>query len=97
MNQNYNQAPNNQPAPKAKGLDAIVNIVIKMLPILILVFAGIGATSLLYYFIVGVVNSFGYYGSFGSFISGIANGLSSVAKYCFYAAVTAGIYKLIKK
>ncbi len=94
-----NQNPQNQPAPKKEGnaLESIVNIVIKILPILIIVFVGIGATSLLYNFILGIVNSIGYYGSLGSFISGIANGIAALARYCFYAVVTAGIYKIIKK
>ncbi len=99
MNQNSYQNPeqNNQPKPKASALDSIVNLVVTILPILILVFVGLGATSLLYYFIGALVNSFGLYGSFGSFITYLATGFSSLAKYCFYAAVTAGIYKIAKK
>lgn len=99
MNQNSYQTPeqNNQPAPKTNALDAIVNLVIKILPILVIVFVGLGATSLLYYFIGALVSSFGLYGSFGSFITYLATGLSSLAKYCFYAAITAGIYKIAKK
>ena len=50
-----------------------------------------------YYFIGALVNSFGLYGSFGSFITYTASGFSAFAKYCFYAIVTAGIYKIAKK
>ena len=95
MNQNNTPEQNN--APKANALDAIVNLVIKILPIIVIVFVGLGATSLLYYFIGALVNSFGLYGSFGSFITYIATGFASFAKYFFYAIVTAGIYKIAKK
>lgn len=103
MNQNPYQAPNNQYAPqpqpekKSAGLDALINVVIKILPILVIVFVGIGATSLLYNFIMGVVYSFDYYGGIETFFNGIATGIASLARYCFYAVVTAGIYKLAKK
>ena len=97
MNQNPYQENQTKPAAKNNFSDALVNIVIKTLPILILVFVGLGATSMLYYFIGGLANAFGYYGSLGSFITYTATGISSLAKYCFYAVVTAGIYKLIKK
>lgn len=95
MNQNNTPEQNN--APKANALDAIVNLVIKILPIVVIVFVGLGATSLLYYFIGALVNSFGLYGSFGSFITYTASGFSAFAKYFFYAIVTAGIYKIAKK
>lgn len=94
---NQNNIPEQNNAPKANALDAIVNLVIKILPIVVIVFVGLGATSLLYYFIGALVNSFGLYGSFGSFITYIATGFSSFAKYFFYAIVTAGIYKIAKK
>lgn len=79
------------------GLGAIVNLIVKILPILALVFVGIAATSMLYYFIGALVNSFGLYGSFGGFITYLASGFSAAAKYVFYAAIVAGIYKIANK
>lgn len=97
MNQNPYQENQNKPVANVNFADTIVNIVVKILPILIIVFVGIGATSMLYYFVGGLANAFGLYGSFGSLITYTATGISTLAKYCFYAVVTAGIYKLIKK
>ena len=79
------------------GLGAIVNLIVKILPILALVFVGIAATSMLYYFIGALANLFGLYGSFGSFITYLAGGFSATAKYVFYAAIVAGIYKIANK
>ena len=93
---NYQQ-PNYQKPPKQGNfLEGIVNLVVKMLPILTFVFLCLGATSFLYYFIFGIVDAIDYE-SFRSFIIDIRSGISSVASYCFYAAITAALSKLLKK
>ena len=95
----YQQPQYQQPAPKKKGngLDGLVDLVIKLLPILAIVFFAFGATSLLFNFIDGVIGSLDYYGGFGEIIYGIANGVAAVAKYFFYGVVCVGIYKIVKK
>lgn len=90
------QQPVYQPKPQGAGLGGFVDFIAKLLPVLIIVFLGMGALSMLYYFIVGLVNSFDY-GGFGSFVNGIANSLSSAARYVFYAALMAIGAKRIKK
>ena len=98
-----NQYPNyqqyNVPQPPKKpgeGLDGFVNFILKLLPILTIVFLGMGATAFLYQLVCGLINA-GDYDSFGLFIDGIANAFSSTARYFFYAVVCAGIYKIAKK
>lgn len=95
----YQQPQYQQQAPKKQGngLDGLINFVIKLLPILTIVFFAFGATSLIYNFINGVVNSLDYYGGFGEIVYGIANGFAAVAKYFFYGVVCVGIYKIVKK
>ena len=96
---NYQQPYQPQPAPKKQGngLNGLVDLIIKLLPILTIVFLGIGATAFLYYFIMGIVDSVGWGASGMNIIYGIRNGIASVAQYAFYAAVTAVLSKLLKK
>ena len=98
---NYQQPNYQQPyaAPKKQGnfLNSIVDLVVKCLPILTFVFLCIGAVAFVYYFIMGIANSIGLFSSFGNFFSGIANGISSLARYAFYAVITAVLTKILKK
>lgn len=88
--------PQPQPKPQGEGLQGLVDFMAKLLPVLIIVFLGIGALSVLYYFIMGIANAASY-GGFGAFVGGIANGISSAARYIFYAAIMAVGAKRIKK
>lgn len=107
MNPNQYQAPNNYqpygaPQPAARksgsGLDGLVGFIIKLLPILAIVFLGMGATSFLYYFIWGIVEAVDVYsGAFGLFVTFIAEAFGALAKYIIYAAICAGIYKISRK
>ncbi len=100
---NYQQ-PNGQPyqpytAPKKEGnfLNSVVDLMIKLLPILTFIFLCVGAAAFLYYFIMGIVDSIGFGASFRNFFVGIKNGIASVAQYGLYAAITAVLSKLLKK
>ena len=79
------------------GLKKFVDKLANVLPILVIVFLGVGALSLTYYFFGGIIDSFRTYGSFDNVLGGIASGFSSLFRYVFYAAVTLGISKLINK
>ena len=85
-----------EPKKEGAGLGGFVDFIAKLLPILTIVFLGLGALSMLYYFVMGVVNAFGY-GGFTSFVNGIANSISALAKYIFYAALMAIGAKRIRK
>ena len=95
---NYQQ-PYAAPAPKKQGnfLNSIVDLMVKLLPILTFVFLCVGAAAFLYYFIMGIVDSIGWGASFRNFFVGIKNGIASVAQYGLYAAITAVLSKLLKK
>ena len=90
------QQPVYQPKPQGAGLEGFVNFIVKLLPVLIIVFLGMGALSMLYYFVAGIINA-AQYGNFGAFVSGISNSLSAAARYIFYAALMAIGAKRIKK
>lgn len=79
------------------GLVKFVDKLANILPILVIVFLGVGVLSLTYYFFDGVIDSFRTYGSFDNVLYGVTSGLSSLFRYVFYAAVTLGISKLINK
>ena len=85
-----------EPKKEGAGLGGFVDFIAKLLPVLTIVFLGLGALSMLYYFITGVVNAFGY-GGFASFVNGIANSISALARYVFYAALMAIGAKRIRK
>ncbi len=86
-----------QPRPQGAGIAGLVDLLIKLAPIAILVFLCLGAAGFLYDFIVGIVNTVGYYGSAMNLVAGFANGLATAAKYCFYSLVVAFAAKLLKK
>lgn len=96
-NQMYNQVPQN-PAPKKKegGLNGMIDAVAKFLPIITIVFIGIGLLGLCYYWLMGLINAIDYE-SFKTFLSGFVSGISCFARYAFYGVVTLGINKLIRK
>ena len=96
MNQQYN--PQQQYAPKAPkkpfSFDMITDYIVKFIPIISTVLCGVAVIAFLYNFIrafVSLIQDFG----FGVFMSFIANAFTSLIMYIFYAAVAAGIYKLI--
>lgn len=104
----YNYAPR---APRVSGqfTGKVVDLMVKMLGIMTIVFLGLGAVGFLYEFIMGIVNAVGetveFYGyavgntgsGFGGFVGGVANAIATAAKYAFYAIVTAVGAKLLKK
>ena len=99
--QQYQQPQYQQPmyqAPKAPGagLDGIMDMIVKMFSILVLVFLGLGAVSILYNFIVGIMEMASY-GNAMSILYGLADGIAGAAKYIFYAVVTVIGAKLLKK
>ncbi|MBQ5837581.1 MAG: hypothetical protein IIW39_02800 [Clostridia bacterium] len=98
---NYQQPNYQQPyaAPKKQGagLNGLVDFIVKLLPILTLIFLCVGAAAFLYYFVMGIADSIGFGASFRNFFVGIKNGIASVAQYSFYAAITAVLSKLLKK
>lgn len=98
---NYQQPNYQQPyaAPKKPGnfLNSIVDLIIKVLPLLTFIFLCIGAAAFLYYFVAGIASSIGMFSSFGYFFDGIASGISALARYAFYAVITAVLTKILKK
>ncbi len=98
--QPYQPQPQYQePKKEGSGLNGFVDFIVKLLPILIIVFLGMGVISMFYYFIVGIINAVesSYGNAMSYFFSGVANSLSSLARYVFYAALLAIGAKRIKK
>ena len=83
-----------QPRPQGAGLDGFINFLVKLAPIAILIFLGLGGVGFLYELINGAVN---VKYSIGNIIYGFADGLAVAAKYCFYSIVVAFAAKLLKK
>ncbi len=105
MNGQYQQQPQQpqyqQPvyqAPKAPGagLDSIMDLIVKLFSVIVVVFLGLGALSILYNFITAII-SIGSYGSPMNLLYGLADGIAGAAKYIFYAVVTVIGAKLLKK
>ena len=85
---------NNQPAKS--GFD-ITSVVAKLIPVLLYIALAFAVVGFLYYFIVGIVNAAGRFGTFSSFVSGFAAALGCVAKYGCLAGILAGLQKLLNK
>lgn len=92
---NY-QMNNQAPANKKDGLNGFVDTIAKFFPIIAIVFLGIGVLGLCYNMLMGLINSIGY-SAFRFFADGFVTGISCVAKYAFYAVITLGLNKIIRK
>lgn len=87
---------NPETANKKNGLNGFIDTVAKFLPIIAIVFLGIGALGLCYNWLMGLINAISI-GGFRMLISGFAGGISCLAKYTFCAVVTIGLDKIIRK
>ncbi|MBQ7090389.1 MAG: hypothetical protein IJN82_04650 [Clostridia bacterium] len=96
------QQPQYQPpvyqAPKAPGagLESVMDLIVKLASIIVIVFLGLGALSILFNLINGVV-TMADYGNPMQLLYGLVDGLAGAAKYIFYAVVTVIGTKLLKK
>lgn len=85
-----------QPAPATAKFN-VVDIIVKILPVLTIVFIVLAAVSLLYNFILGIVA----WAQTGRFIQFIVSGIEPAVQRCgfnvFAAAILAALGKIIKK
>lgn len=79
-----------------KTPSGITNIIVKLLPILSLVFVIFAVLAFVYYFISGIIAA-AKVDNFSWFIDGIVTGIQRLGFNVFAAAVLAGIAKLIGK
>ena len=98
MDQQTQQQPVQQPVQPAPAEKLnVVDIIVKILPILVIVFLGLAALALIYNFIFGIIA----WAQTGRFIQFIVSGIEPAVQRCgfnvFAAAVLAGINKRIKK
>lgn len=84
---------NQQPA---KSSFDIVGTIVKILPILSIVFAVLAVLGFLFNFVTGIIDAIAY-SNFWAFVDGVASGVMRVGFNVFAAAVLAGIAKLIAK
>ncbi len=84
---------NQQPA---KSSFDIVGTIVKILPILSIVFAALAVLGFLFNFVTGIIDAIAY-SNFWAFVDGLASGIMRVGFNVFAAAVLAGIAKLIAK
>lgn len=82
---------NQQPQKTSFG---ITDIIVKLLPILSIVFLALGVLAFGYYFISGIVAA-AQAGNFGWFLDGVVSGIQRLGFNLFAAAVLAGISKRI--
>lgn len=82
---------NQQPAKSSLG---ITNLIVKLLPILSVVFLVLGALAFGYYFISGIISA-AKADNFGWFLDGVVSGIQRLGFNLFAAAVLAGISKRI--
>lgn len=89
-----------QPAKPSKSFGETLNDaadkIAGLLNILAIVFVALAATAFTYHLIVSIVNAADYE-SFLVFTNGFASAIGTLAKYVFFAAVTAALSKLLKK
>lgn len=97
--QNQQQTPQQQPVQQAPATSKfnVVDILVKILPILTVVFLVIAAVALLYNFILGIVA----WAQTGRFIQFLISGIQPAVARCgfnvFAAAILAALCKIIKK
>lgn len=95
MDQQNQQQPV-QPTPAGPKF-SLVDIIVKILPTLVLLFAILAAVAFLYYFILGIVA----WAQTGRFLQFLINGMEPAVQRCafnvFAAAVLAALNKIIKK
>ena len=95
MDQQNQQQPV-QPTPAGPKF-SLVDIIVKILPTLVLLFAILAAVAFLYYFILGIVA----WAQTGRFLQFLISGMEPAVQRCgfnvFAAAVLAALNKVIKK
>ena len=90
--QNQQQTPQ-QPVKPSFNL---VDLLVKIIPVLVILFAVLAGVAFLYYFIMGIVD-WARYDAFTQFVDGIATGVARCGFNVFFAAVLAALSKIIKK
>ncbi|MBE6529970.1 MAG: hypothetical protein E7680_05170 [Ruminococcaceae bacterium] len=80
----------------AKTSFGITGILVKLLPILVIVFLALGVLAFVYYSISGIVSA-ARADDFGWFLDGVVSGIQRLGFNLFAAAVLAGISKRIEK
>ncbi len=104
----YSYAPPKPPRVPGEFTGKAVELVVKLLGVMVVVFAAMAAIGFLYGFIMAIVaaagetvtifgESFSTGGGFGAFVAGLASALATTMKYAFYAVVTAIGAKMLKK
>lgn len=91
-----------KPAKKSKGLTGIVDMVVKFLPVITVIFLALAVIGFVYYAIAGVVStigsfSVGFSAVVSSFFGGIINAFTNIAKYLFYAMISACFSKILNR
>ena len=77
-------------------LNALPDLLIKFLPIIIAVCVALAAISFLFYFVSGVISFLGGAG-FRVIINGFANGISACASHIVFATILAVLKKIMEK
>lgn len=87
MDQQQNQSPK-----QGFSLSSVTDVLVKILPIIAIVFLVLAVVAFMYYTIRGITA-----GSFTGFLNGLANAVSACASNVFMASVLAVLYKIGSK